>query len=170
MEWVWVWVVFQPCCVSSFFYMEKWCLVLILSFLYYFLMVNTIIIIFYCVMCMLCESFGILDLCSSFERWYFILFYCLVQFSSVAQSCLTPCDPMDYSMPGFPVLHHLLQLAQTHVCWVGYAIQPSHPLSFPSPAFNLSQHQGLFQWVGTSGHQSIGASSSASVHVMNIQG
>ena len=58
------------------------------------------------------------------------------------------CDPMDCSMTGFPVLHHLLELAQTHVLWVGDAIQPSHPLSSPSPpALNRSQHQGLLQWV-----------------------
>ena len=64
----------------------------------------------------------------------------------VAQSCLTLCDPMDSSMLGFPVLHHLLELAQTHVHRVCDAIQPSHPLLSPSPpAFNLSQHQGLFQ-------------------------
>ena len=67
-----------------------------------------------------------------------------VQFSSVAQSCLTFCDPMDCSTPVFPAHHQLLQLAQTHVHWVGDAIQPSHPLSSPSlPAFNLSQHQGF---------------------------
>ena len=65
-----------------------------------------------------------------------------VQFTSIAQSCLTLCDPMDCSMPGFPVLHHLLELAQTHVHWVSDAIQPSHPLLSPSlPAFNLAQHQ-----------------------------
>ena len=70
---------------------------------------------------------------------------------SVAKSYLTLCDPMDCSTPGFPVLHHLLELAQTHVHWVGGAIQPSHPLSSPSPpALNLSQHQGLFQWVSSS--------------------
>ena len=62
----------------------------------------------------------------------------------VAQSCLTLCDPMDCSTPGFFSLHHLPKLAQTHVHWVSDAIQPSHPLSSPSPAFNLSQHQGLF--------------------------
>ena len=68
---------------------------------------------------------------------------------SVAQSCPTLCDPMNCSYPGFPVLHSLPEFAQTHVCWVGDAIQPSHPLSSPSPpALNLSQHQGLFQWVG----------------------
>ena len=67
------------------------------------------------------------------------------QFSSVAQSCLTPCNPMDWSTPGFPVHHQLPELTQTHVHQVGDAIQPSHPLSSPSPpAFNLSQHQGLF--------------------------
>ena len=72
----------------------------------------------------------------------------LVQFSSVAQSCLTLCDPMDCSMPGLPVHHHLPKFTQTRVHWVGDAIQPSHPLSSPSPhAFSLSQHQGLFQWV-----------------------
>ena len=69
----------------------------------------------------------------------------LVQFSSVAQSCPTLCDPIDYSMLGFSVHHQLLELTQTHVHRVGDAIQPSHPLSPPSPlAFNLSQHQGLF--------------------------
>ena len=63
------------------------------------------------------------------------------------------CDPMDGSTPGFPVLHHLLELVQTHVHWVSDAIQPSCPLSSPSPpAFNLSQHQSLFQWVSSS-HQ-----------------
>ena len=72
---------------------------------------------------------------------------------SVTQLCLTLCNPMDCSTPGFPVLHHHLESAQTRVHWVGDAIQPSHPSSFPSPpAFNLSQHQGLFQWVSSS-HQ-----------------
>ena len=75
-----------------------------------------------------------------------------VQFSSVAQSCPTLCDPMDCSMPGFSVHHQLLEFTQTHVHWDGDAIQTSH-LSSPSPpAFNLSQHQGLFQWVSSS-HQ-----------------
>ena len=63
------------------------------------------------------------------------------------------CDPMDCSMPGFPVHHPLLEFTQTHVLWVGDAIQSSQPLSSPSPpTFNLSQHQGLFQWVSSS-HQ-----------------
>ena len=67
-------------------------------------------------------------------------------FSSVTQSCLTLCDPMDCSTPGFPVHNKLPKLAQTHVHQVGNAIQPSHALSSPSPpAFNLSQHQGIFK-------------------------
>ena len=71
---------------------------------------------------------------------------------------------MDCSTPGFPGLHHLLEFAQTHVRWVSDAIQPSHPLSFPSPpAFNPSQHQSLFQWLFASGEQSTGASASALV-------
>ena len=69
----------------------------------------------------------------------------VLQFSSVAQSCLTLCDPMDYSTPGFPVHQQLLELVPTHVHWVGDAIQLSHPLSAPSsPTFNLSQHQSVF--------------------------
>ena len=66
-------------------------------------------------------------------------------FSSVTQSCPTLCDPMDCSTPGLPVHHQLPEFAQTHVHRLGDAIQPSHPLSSPSPAFNLSQHQCLFQ-------------------------
>ena len=80
---------------------------------------------------------------------------------SAPKLCPTLFHPMDCSVPGFPVfhhlpelvpvLHHLPEIAQTHVCWVGNAIQPSRPLSSPSlPAFNLSQHQDLFQWVGSS--------------------
>ena len=81
------------------------------------------------------------------------------------------CDPMDCSTSGFPVHYQLLKLAQTHVHQVGYAIQPSHPLSSPSPpAFNLSQLQGLFkESVLTSGDQSIGVSASASVLPMNTK-
>ena len=76
-----------------------------------------------------------------------------IQFSSVAQSCLTLCDPIVCSMPGLPVHHQLLEFTQTHVHSVGDATQPSHPLSSPSPpSLNLSQHQGLFQWVNSS-HQ-----------------
>jgi len=71
--------------------------------------------------------------------------------SIIVQSCPTLRDSMDSSMPGFPVLHHLPEFAQTHVRWVSGTIQPSHPLSSPSPpAFSLCQHQGLFRWVGSS--------------------
>ena len=76
-----------------------------------------------------------------------------IQFSSVAQSCPTLWDPMDYSKPGIPVHHQLPEFPQIHVHWVGDAIQPSHPLSTPSPpAFNISQYQSLFKWVSSS-HQ-----------------
>ena len=92
------------------------------------------------------------------------------QFSSVTQSCPTLCNPMSCSMPGLPVHYQLPEFTQTHVHWVGDAIQQSHPLLSPSlPAFNITQHQGLFQWVSSS-HQvakTIGAS--ASVLPMNIQ-
>ena len=72
------------------------------------------------------------------------------QFSSVAQSCPTLHDPMNRSTPGLPVHHQLPEFTQTHVHWVGDAIQSSHPLSSPSPpTFHLSQHQGLFQWVSS---------------------
>ena len=98
-----------------------------------------------------------------------------VQFSSVAQSCLTLtalCDTMDRSTPGLPVHHQLPKFTQTHVHWVGDAIQPSHPLLPPSPpTLNFPQHQGLFQWVGYSCQvsQNIGALAAASVLPMNIQ-
>ena len=71
---------------------------------------------------------------------------------SVARLGPTLCDPMDCSTPGFSVLHHLPEFAQIHIHWVSDAIQPSHPLSSLSSTLNLSQHQGLFQWVGYS-HQ-----------------
>ena len=72
----------------------------------------------------------------------------VVQYSSVTQLCPILCDPMGCSTPGFPVHHQLPEFTKTHVHWVGDAIQPSHPLSSPSPpAFNLSQHQSLFKWV-----------------------
>ena len=74
-----------------------------------------------------------------------------IQFSSVAQWCLTLCDPMNRSTPGLPVHHQLPESTQTHVHRVSDAIQPSHPLSSPSPpAPNPSQHQSLFQWVNSS--------------------
>ena len=72
-----------------------------------------------------------------------------VQFTSVTQLCLTLCDPMDCSTPDFPVHHQLPEFTQTRVCWVCDAMQPSHPLSPSPPAFNLSQHQGLFKWVSS---------------------
>ena len=95
-----------------------------------------------------------------------------VSVSSVTQFCPTLCDPMNCSTPGFPVHRQLPMLAQTHVYWVNDAIQPSHPLSSPSPAFNLFQHQGQNFPVSqffTSGNQSIGVSASASVLQVNIQ-
>ena len=101
--------------------------------------------------------------------------YCMVnvQFSSVAQSCPTLCDPMDCSMPGLPVHHQLLEFTQTHLHWIDDAIQLSHPLSPPSPpTFNLSQHQHQHFQMGqffASGGQSSGASVSASVLPMTIQ-
>ena len=81
--------------------------------------------------------------------WYFFLLMLGAEcYCSVAKLCLTLCNPMDCSTPGLPVPYHLLEFAQTHVHWVGDAIQPSHPLSSPSPsAFSRSQHQGLVQWV-----------------------
>ena len=82
------------------------------------------------------------ELCSSYLR---TLKCCSC---SVAQLCLSLCNPMDCSTPGFPVLHCLPEFAHTHVHWVGDVIQPSHPLSSPSPpALNLTQHQSLLQWV-----------------------
>ena len=94
-----------------------------------------------------------------------------IQFSPVTQSCLTLCDPMDCSTPGFPVHHQLPELAQTHVHLVSDAIQPSHPLlSSSPPALNLAQHQGVFQGV-SSLHQvaKVRVSASVSVLPMNIQ-
>ena len=77
----------------------------------------------------------------------------IIQFSSVAQLCVTLPDPMNHSTPHLPVHHQLLEFTQTHIHRVSDAIQPSHPPSSPSPpAFNLSQHQGLFQWISSS-HQ-----------------
>ena len=114
-----------------------------------------------------------LQCCVSFRyiaKWFSYTFFCifffildyyqicaiqlfLVQFSSVTQSCLTLCDPMNGSIPGLPGHHQLLASTQTHVRWVSDTIQPSHPLSSPlPPALSLSQHQGLFKWVSSS-HQ-----------------
>ena len=96
----------------------------------------------------------------------------VVVVQSVSQSRPTLCDLMDCSTPGFPVLHHLPELAQTHVHWVDDAIQPSHPLSSLSPpALNLFPASGSFpmNWLFPSGGQSFGASASASVLPMDIQ-
>ena len=91
------------------------------------------------------SSFQIL-LCGEFLPATTFAKYCCL----VTKLCPTLCDPMDCNMAGFPVLHYFLEFPQTHVHWVSDAFQPSHPLSPPSPlAFNPSQHQGLFQWVGS---------------------
>ena len=82
-----------------------------------------------------------------------IIILCCLQFSSVTQSCLTLCRSMGCRILSFPVYHQCLELTQTHFHRVSDAIQPSHPLSSaPTPAFNLSQHQGLSRWVSSS-HQ-----------------
>ena len=102
----------------------------------------------------------------------FSSFLTLFQFSSVAQSCPTLCDPMNHSTPGLPVHHQLLEFTQTHVLWVSDAIQPSHPLSSPSPpAPNPPQHQSfpmsqLFTWGG----QGTGVSALASFLPKKSQG
>ena len=87
------------------------------------------------------------------EKWichFIVVVQSLSLRMEVAKLCPSLCDPMDCSTPGFPVYHQLPELAQTHVHQVGDAIQPSHPLSSPSPpAFNLSQCQSLFQWVSS---------------------
>ena len=92
---------------------------------------------------------------------------------SAGKSSLTLCSPVDCSIPGFPILQYLPEFAQTHFHWVSDAIQPSHPLS-PSflPALNLSQHQGLFQWMGSSHHVAniLELQHQASVLPMSIQG
>ena len=87
-----------------------------------------------------------------FHNWFkFCFFFC--EFSSVAQSCPTLCDPMNFSTPGLLVHHQLPEFTQTHIHWVGVATQLSHLLASPSPpALNPSQHQGLFKWVSSS-HQ-----------------
>ena len=79
------------------------------------------------------------------ESWFCLVLHTSV--SSVPWSCLTLCEPMDWTIPRLPVHHQLPEFTQTHVHWVDDAIQPSHPLSSPSPpTFNLSQHPGLFKW------------------------
>ena len=84
---------------------------------------------------------------------YFAIKFVECHCYSVAKLCLALCDPMNCSMTGFSVLHHLTEFVYTHVHWVGDAIQPSHPMPSPSPpAFSLSQHQGFVQWVGSLHH------------------
>ena len=108
---------------------------------------------------------------SEITAWLFLYQFSSVQFISVAQSCLTLCDPMNRSTPGLPVHHQLLEFTQTHVHRVSDAIQPSHPLSSPSPpAPNPSQRQSfpmsqLYAWGG----QSTGVSASASFLPKNTQ-
>ena len=86
----------------------------------------------------------------SFKDFLMSTFQYALFYGSFTQSCLTLCDPMSCSRPGLPVLHHLPESVQTHVCWVDDAIQPSHPLSSRSPpSFNLFQHQGLFKGVSS---------------------
>ena len=106
--------------------------------------------------CILCVILGLLTVLIQFIELF--LFYFMIYLNShsffccsVTKSCPTRCDPMDCSTSGSPDLHYLLEFAQIDVHWVSDAIQPSHPLPPPSPsAFILSQHQGLFQWVGCS--------------------
>ena len=113
------------------------------------------------------------------ERSFQFILFCkksevqkaFIQFGSVAQLCPTLCNPMNHSTPGLRVHHHLPEFTQTHVHRVSDAIQPSHPLSSPSPpAPNPSQHQCLFQWVNSArGGQSTGVSALASVLPKNTQ-
>ena len=121
-----------------------------------------------------CLVHSVLSLVGFLLLWFWYCF-CLLPVAEILASCccsvakpyLNLCSPMNCNTPGFPVLHYLLEFAQTHVHWVGDAIQPSHPLPPFSPfAFDLSQHQGLF----TKSGQSIGASVSAPALPMNIQG
>ena len=123
-----------------------------------------------------CQNFNIL-----WKTWNYIFFvYSEIkleinnkwEFSSVAQFCPTLCDPMDCSTPGLHVHHQLPEFTQTHAHWVGDVIQPSYPLSSPSPpSFNLSQYQDFFpvSQFFASGGQSIGFSASASVLPMYNQ-
>ena len=93
-----------------------------------------------------------LSLCNCINNIYVYMIHTVsVQFSLVTQSCLTLCNPMDCSTPSLPVHHQFPEFTQSHVHWLHDAIQPSHPLSSPSPPnFNLCQHQGLFKWVSSS--------------------
>ena len=126
-----------------------------------------------CICVCLCIGMRVVRAFPGHGLWsHTVWYWCGSSCCSIAQSCPTLCDPMDCSTPGLPVLHHVSEFTQTHVHWVGDAIQPPHPLSSPSPpALNLSQHQGLFKWVRSS-HQVaklIGVSASASVLPLNTQ-
>ena len=117
--------------------------------------------------------------CSSFEGWshwtgmekeslHKFMWICC----SITKSCSTLCGPMDCSTPGFPVLHYLLEFAQTHIHWLGDAIQPSHPVVPFSSNLQSFPASGSFpmSWLFASGGQTIGASASASIIPMNVQG
>ena len=110
---------------------------------FYSVIVGREIILFLCVETNLLHPFWKKKKC---VLWFTCSYPCCC---SVTKTCPTLCNPMNCSRPGFPVLHYPPESAQTHVHWIGDAIQPSHPLLplFPF-AFNLSQHQGLCQWVG----------------------
>ena len=98
--------------------------------------------------CLFCTFSVLCPSCFVFNCFWFFSLFSSVQFNLVAQSCPTLCDPLNRSIPGLPVHHQLPEFTQTHVHWVSDAIQPSHPLSSPSPLVpNPSQHQSLFQWV-----------------------
>ena len=122
---------------------------------------------------MVCVNSTLLGLLPSLTESLTLRCLLYFQFSSVqfSQSCLTLCHPMNHSTLGFPVHHQLPESTQTHVHWVSDAIQPSHPLSSPSPpAFNLSQHQSFpMSQLFASGGQSIGVSGATSVLPVNTQ-
>ena len=124
----------------------------------------------YTVLTLLCYRYYHSPCVTTLVSPFLLLCLCYYSVLLFSRSVMFLCDPVDCSTPGFLVLHHLLEPAQTHVHWVSDAIQPFGSLLSPSPAFSLSQHQGLFQWVGSS-HQSqrIGVSASASILPMNIQ-
>ena len=157
----WLWIFFM----ERFLVTDSYSLVGIRLFRYSFSSVSVFIIyvfqwFFLFVLFQLSQCFSVLFSLlfpeGSFLDFFFPSHHCpreilmpSVQFSSVAKSCPTLCDPMNRSTPGLPVHHQLPEFTQTHVHQVSGAIQPSHPLSSPS-APNPSQHQSLFQWVNSS--------------------
>ena len=109
------------------------------------------IILFFFFYCWVFHYMAIPQFQFPIHQYKYLCIVPIFQFSSLAQSCPTLGDPMDHSTPGLPVHYQLPEFTQTHVHWVSDAIQPSHPLSSPSPpAFNLSQHQSLFKQVSSS--------------------